>query len=77
MAFLSEKIKIYYWDTNKEIFIDFIEHGKYYPWSISIKNGMVEIDIEGEYYGPVNYTIDLTMYDLCALMALWHECYGQ
>ena len=65
---------ISYWDSSKEISFDF---NSIYDWSIKIRGtGKIEIEHSGEYYGPTSYWYELDIYDLCCLIALWEEVYG-
>ena len=64
---------IHYWDFSKEIWIEF--DGKK---SLTISNGNLEVeydDVNAYYASSVSFFLDT--YDLCALIALWQECYGK
>jgi len=50
-------------------------YGTYY-FDIEITEHGVEFIQEGEYYGPNEYYSEILKYDLCALLALWDEVYG-
>ena len=64
--------QINYWD--KEMLIEFDED----EFDITIKpNGNIQIEHEGRYYGPSTYWYDFDVYDLCGLLALWDEVYGE
>jgi hypothetical protein len=64
---------INYWD--KELYIHTRNHNGQ-DMDISITESKVEFEVDGEYYGPDCYYHTILLYDLCALIELWKEVYG-
>lgn len=62
---------VHCFDSWKQVFVEF--PGRDTP-SITIERGNVEIEYDAPH--PGNGLIELLTYDLCALLALWQECYG-
>ena len=59
-------MKCYYWAKNElTVLYDDIE--------IRITPDTITVEIEGEYYGPSLYIMEIGMYDLCGLIALLAE----
>ena len=63
---------INYWDMDKAIEVICTDE----DISFCIKNGDIEFEWNGV-YGATNYFQSMLLYDLCGLIALWEECYGQ
>lgn len=66
-------MKINYWDSSSEIYVE-IKDG-YDEIGITIRNGDFEIEISGQFERDSCYYI-IGLYEVCALIALWHEVYG-
>lgn len=66
---------IHYWDHIKTIYVE-LEPANGSDVDIKISRGKIDMEIEGDYYGPAGYYLFFDIYDLCCLIALWTECYG-
>lgn len=63
---IKDKFLIYYWSD--QLYVE------WYDWAITIYfNGNVEINVEGEYYGPSQYYRFIHLCDLVGFIELMKE----